>query len=165
MKNMLKKLVGMCCLKLVQEKIKAISLIPVSFGVELNIAFIPGVDIEAALGTVPVGPMLAKNEAGQYIYVVAEHTWWYSLKLHRAIIAHEVGHLKLGHLETGETGLLNKQEFELAADAYAASLGYAPILKKYLKRLVFGCKKQGLLDRETELLFQERIAALEQQLS
>lgn len=68
-------------------------------------------------------------------------------KYQKAIIAHEVGHIELGHVSKEEVERLTKlygnnapepiMEYELAADKYAADLGYgqelAEILEGYIK--------------------------------
>ena len=61
-----------------------------------------------------------------------------------AMLHHEKGHLVFRHLEQNEgvRGLILKEEYELEADAYAATMVGKKILRKALMRAIFQCHKR-----------------------
>lgn len=73
--------------------------------------------------------------------VVNEAITFLPMRVQEAVIAHEIGHIELGHLSEEVRkqhpggGVVNNLAFELAADMYAARQGYAQELCALLQQM------------------------------
>ena len=78
-----------------------------------------------------------------------------------AIIAHEIGHIQLGHYIGAASGWLNIVTNELAADAYAASKVSKKAMLSCLKKImVYGKSVSPELSEAYENMFKNRLKAL-----
>lgn len=55
------------------------------------------------------------------VYIVNDGFWNYPKHIQLAILAHEEGHIELGHLEIKRNTSIPKMKFEYAADEFAAA--------------------------------------------